>query len=181
MNMIQNITDQVTLETDRLTLRAPRTSDAGLIGLYANDIRVSGPTRSIPHPMPPGAAEAFVEKAQKANRTEDIWILDGLKSDLPEVIGLVGLEHLDRNQARIGYWLAPAFWGQGYAQEAVSTILDANPNANETVFADVFQDNLRSAKLLTDQGFLYIGEAEAYCVARHATFNTWTYLKRLNK
>ena len=59
--MIEPIRTQPKLLTDRLVLRPIRKSDVGLIGLYANDIRVSGPTRSIPHPLPPGAAEAFVE------------------------------------------------------------------------------------------------------------------------
>ncbi|MGB1234869.1 MAG: GNAT family N-acetyltransferase [Planktomarina sp.] len=179
MNMIQSVDQQITLETERLTLRPARTSDAGLIGLYANDIRVSGPTRSIPNPLPPGAAEAFIEKAQKLDRIEDVWVIDGTKIDLPEVIGVLGLEAYDRGQSRLGYWLAPTFWLQGFAREAVTAILDANPQDNTTIFAEVFQDNPRSAKLLTDQGFAYIGEAESYCVARHNTMDTWTYSKRL--
>ncbi|MEM6306601.1 MAG: GNAT family N-acetyltransferase, partial [Pseudomonadota bacterium] len=131
--MIQPVDVQISLETDRLTLRPPRISDIGLIGLYANDIRVSGPTRSIPHPLPPGAAEAFVEKSMKDDRIEDIWVLDGVKSDLPEVLGVLGLERMDRNQSEIGYWLAPAFWKMGFAREAVGVILAANPQNSDTI------------------------------------------------
>ncbi|MEO0358450.1 MAG: GNAT family N-acetyltransferase [Pseudomonadota bacterium] len=177
--MIQTFLDQAVFETDRLTLRPVRPSDAGLIGIYANDLRVAGPTRSVPHPLPPGAAEAFVEKAQKPDRLEDVWVMDGLKSNLPEVMGVVSLERLDRNQSKLGSWLAPAFWMQGYAREALQHILAANPQNNDAVFAEIFQDNARSAKILTDNGFAYLGEAEAYCVARHKTIDTWTYSKRM--
>ena len=52
------IEPQKTYETERFTLRPLRISDKGLIELYASDIRVAGPTRSIPHPLPPGATEA---------------------------------------------------------------------------------------------------------------------------
>ncbi len=179
MNMIRTVLDQPVFETDRLTLRPVRTSDVGLIGVYANDIRVAGPTRSIPHPLPPGAAEAFVEKAQKSDRTEDVWVMDGTKSTLPEVMGVVSLERLDRNQSKLGSWLAPAFWMQGYAREALQCILSENPQGADAVFAEIFTDNARSAKILTDNGFAYLGEAEAYCVARHKTMDTWTYSKRL--
>ena len=48
--MISPIRTQHSYESARLSLRPIRKSDAGLIGLYAGDIRVSGPTRSIPHP-----------------------------------------------------------------------------------------------------------------------------------
>ena len=59
--MIEPIRTQPTLEMSRLVLRPIQKLDAGLIGLYAGDIRVSGPTRSIPHPLLPGAPEAFIE------------------------------------------------------------------------------------------------------------------------
>ena len=54
--------DQAFIAAGRLVLRPVRLSDAGLISLYAGDIRIAAGTRSIPHPLPPGAAEAFVER-----------------------------------------------------------------------------------------------------------------------
>ena len=46
----------------RLVLRAARISDTGLFAMYAGDERVARGTQSIPHPLPPGAAEAFVAR-----------------------------------------------------------------------------------------------------------------------
>ena len=40
----------------RFTLRPVRKSDSGLFAMYAGDRRVAEATRSIPHPLPPGAA-----------------------------------------------------------------------------------------------------------------------------
>ena len=47
----------------RFVLRPVRRSDEGLVSLYAGDKRVAEATHSIPHPLPPGAAEAFVMRA----------------------------------------------------------------------------------------------------------------------
>ncbi|MEM1235472.1 MAG: GNAT family N-acetyltransferase [Pseudomonadota bacterium] len=178
--MIQDqIPNQATVETERLILRPLRTSDKGLLDMYAGDKRVAEMTTSIPHPLPPGASEAFIKQALAANRVEDVWVLDGLAAGLSELVGLVGLERMGRDQSEIGYWLAPAFWHMGLAREAVAALLAANPQDSETIFGSVFQDNTASARVLTHCGFTYIGDAEAHSVARGATVPTWTYHKRL--
>ncbi len=48
----------------------------------------------------------------------------------------------------------------------------ANPLEDETYFASVFQDNPGSARVLTNAGFDYLGDAEAYSVARGAKLAT---------
>ncbi|RMH43122.1 MAG: N-acetyltransferase [Alphaproteobacteria bacterium] len=171
---------QPVVETERFTLRPVRRSDAGLMALYTGDRRVAEATRSIPHPLPPGATEAFIDRAMSPDRDEDVWVIDGTKSDLPEVMGLVGLEPMDRGQSEIRFWVAPAFWNTGVASEAVQAIVHANPRGDRTMFAAVFQDNLASARVLTNAGFEYLGDAESYSVARKATVPTWTYVRKLD-
>ncbi len=168
----------------RFVLRQVRKSDAGLFALYAGDRRVAEATRSIPHPLPPGAAEAFVTRATTPGGDEDIWVMDGTASGLPEVLGVISLKRMDvakynRDQSEIGYWVAPAFWNLGIASDAVRALIGANPQKNKTVFAEVFQDNSGSARVLTNAGFQYLGDAETYSVARGARVPTWTYICKL--
>ncbi|MEM6741956.1 MAG: GNAT family N-acetyltransferase [Pseudomonadota bacterium] len=172
---------QLTLTTARLELRQPRRSDEGLLRHYAGDERVARMTRSIPHPLPPGAAAAFIDTARSANRREDVWILDGTRVGLGEVVGVLGLERLrDREgQSEIGYWIAPAFWNAGLASEAVSAVIEANPQGATSIMGSVFQDNPISARVLTNAGFEYLGDAEAFCVSRGAIVPTWTYLRKI--
>ena len=92
---------------------------------------------------------------------------------------MIGLERMERGQSEIGYWVAPAFWNTGIASEAVQALVAANPHKARTLFAAVFQDNPASARVLTNQGFVYLGDAETFSVARNAKVATWTYLKRL--
>lgn len=168
-----------TIETDRFTLRPLRKSDAGLIGMHLSDRRVALMTRDIPHPMPPGAVEAQIAQATSSLRSTSIWAIDGTANDQPEVMGMISLEQLDRNQSEVSYWVAPAFWNTGIATEAVQALLDANPLGSSQIFASVFQDNPGSARVLTNCGFAYLGDAEAFSVARNANLPTWTYSRKM--
>ena len=68
--MIQDvIVEQATVPSERLLLRPLRRSDEGLLTLYASDQRVASNPRSIPHPLPPGTAEAFITRAQSPQRS----------------------------------------------------------------------------------------------------------------
>ena len=169
----------------RFILRPVRKSDAGLFAMYAGDRRVAEATRSIPHPLPPGAAEAFITRAMQAGGDEDVWVMDGAASGLAEVLGVISLKRMDetkwdRGQSEIGYWVAPAFWNTGFASEAVRALIAANPQGNRTIFAEVFQDNPGSARVLTNAGFQYLGDAETFSVARNARVPTWTYIRKLD-
>lgn len=171
--------DLPVLVSPRLTLRPLQPSDEALLELYTSDARVAEGTRSIPHPLPPGETAQFIAQNTSAKREEDVWVLDGSGHDRAAVLGLISLKPLDRQQSQIGYWVAPAFWNAGYASEAVACITKANPHKARTLFAEVFQDNAASAHVLTHAGFDYLGDAEAYSVARRANVPTWTYIRRM--
>ena len=173
------ISDQQTIETPRFDLRPLRASDAGLLELYTGDARVALNTSSIPHPLPPGTTEAFIKRALDKDREEDVWVMDGLRTGAAEVMGVISLKRLDRNQSEVGYWVAPAYWNTHLASDAVTALVTTNPLANDTIYASVYTDNPASAKVLTNAGFVYLGEAETYNLARSATVPTWTYSKTL--
>jgi len=63
--------------------------------------------------------------------------------------------------------------------DSEQALVEANPMDNATMFGSVFQDNPASARVLTHSGFDYLGDAEAFCVARDATVPTWTYSRNL--
>ncbi len=175
---MQDTPMQQTIAAERFVLRPLRMADTGLLTLYAGDKRVAEGTRSIPHPLPPGAIEAYVARALSAERSEDVWAVDGGEKG-SELIGVVSLTRLDRNQSQLGYWVAPAFWNTHVASEAVRALVAANPLSNAALFAEVFQDNPASARVLTNAGFAYIGDAEAHSVARGANVPTWTYVRQM--
>ena len=176
---MEKITLQKTIETERFVLRPLRRSDLGLIQLYFSDERVARMTTSIPHPVPPGMTEAFVNRAMSENPNEVVWAMDGTKSGASELMGLISLERMDRGQSEVGYWVAPPYWNTGLASDAVQALVTANPFQDKTMFASVFQDNPASARVLTHCGFEYLGVAESYSLARITNVPTWTYLRKL--
>jgi RimJ/RimL family protein N-acetyltransferase len=176
---LDKLVPQPVIETERFALRPLRRSDAGLLALYAGDARVAKNTRTIPHPMPPGAVEAFIARAQAEARTEDVWAIDATGHGQSDMMGIVALKQLDRGQSEISYWVAPAFWNTGIASDAVKALIAANPRRDQVIYGVVFQDNPASARVLTNAGFEYLGDAEAFSVARNASVRTWTYLRKL--
>ena len=177
------ITGQPVITAERVVLRPLQASDAGLITLYAADKRVANATRHLPHPLPPGTAEAFIRGSHSENRREDVWAIDGTAAGMGELVGIVALGKMERDdgrkQSEVRYWVAPAMWNTGIASEAVQAMVEANPQGCDTLFAEVFQDNPISARVLTNAGFEYLGDAEAHCVSRGSNVPTWTYLKKI--
>jgi len=177
---LESIVNQPMIEAGRFDLRPLRVSDAGLIEMHISDYRVACNTSSIPHPLPPGLTEAFIARVCADDRIEDAWVLDGSKVGGAEVMGVITLTRVDVGQSEVGYWVAPAYWNTGVASEAVTTLVGSNPQSCRTIFATVQQGNAASARVLTNCGFQYLGDAESFSVARNATVATWTYSRKLD-
>lgn len=160
------------LDTNRLTLRPLRDSDAGLIALYAGDIRVAQHLAVVPHPYPPGAAEAYVERTLNGESDEIVWAME-LNNEL---IGVIGIRPKDGARANIGYWLAPQLWGAGYTPEALEAVVDfARSMGLVGLDAAVHQDNQASARVLIKEGFEYCGDNDTHSVARNGMVRSWNY------
>jgi RimJ/RimL family protein N-acetyltransferase len=166
--------------TERLRLRRLRPRDAALIALYASDKRVAWATAVIPHPYPPGAAEALIKRALSPAPTEATWALDTGADDENGLVGLITLKPRGEGEAEIGYWVAAAFWNTGYASEAVGGLVaHAGELGLRTLVAQVFQDNPASARVLVHAGFEYEGDGEDFSLARRAMVPTFRYRRLL--
>jgi RimJ/RimL family protein N-acetyltransferase len=157
------------LASPRLTLRPLHPADAGPIGLWCGQYRVASMLARVPHPYPPGAAEAFIDRARSGAGGEQVWALDGTPSGAADFLGVVSLRATGDLAVRtLGYWVGPPAWGLGYATEAVATVLDAafaDP-AIAAIETTVYTDNAASARVLEKMGFLVTGNGEKYCPAR---------------
>lgn len=168
------------LTTERLRLRRLRPADAALIELHASDLRVARMTASIPHPYPPGLAEGFIERQQRASGASAVWAIDTGADDENGLIGLISLVPAADGAADIGYWIAPAFWNAGYAGEALEAVAaEAVRRGVKALTAEVFQDNLAAARVLMRAGFAYVGEGAMHSVARGAMAATFRYRRDL--
>jgi [ribosomal protein S5]-alanine N-acetyltransferase len=74
-------------------------------------------------------------------------------------VGGIGLRKKFEHAAEIGYWLGEIYWGKGYMKHALNDILLFAVNELNLVriSAEIFEDNVRSEKLLKKCGFEYEG------------------------
>jgi RimJ/RimL family protein N-acetyltransferase len=153
------------IKTERLVLRPLRPSDAGPITLHCSDKRVARMTTSIPHPFPPGAAEAYIEGTLSGRRNEEVWAIDATPSDGEELIGVLGYK---TEPGELGYWVGPPSWNIGFATEAVRALVAHLFSARglQRIVATVFSDNAASAAVLIKAGFREIDQSSGYSVAR---------------
>ena len=176
---LETIERQSRIPAGRFDLRPLLPSDAGHVAQYANDQRIALMTTSIPFPLSFEAAEEFVTRSTAKDRDEDVWAIDASLQGGTALVGVISLKYLDRDQSEVGYWVAPEFWNQGYASEALAALAHANPHGNRSMVACVCQDNPGSAKVLASNGFVNLGAAEAFSLSRAAHVPTWTFLKTI--
>jgi RimJ/RimL family protein N-acetyltransferase len=140
------------LETERLILRAPRRGDVKAIASLLDDRRIAANTARIPHPYSASDAEQFVASANRQDGEATFMIFSG-----DELIGGCGID--PREDAEIGYWLGVAYWGHGYATEAVRALVDYafGELCHETLAAGARVTNPASRRVLEKCAFQWTG------------------------
>lgn len=141
------------LETERLTLRAPRLADAKAVSMLAADRRIAENTARIPHPYRLADAENFIAGANKPDG-ECVYLITRGKT----VIGACSIAQQD-GATEIGYWLGIEHWGKGYATEAVHALVDyAFTDLGHTALhAGARVTNPASRRVLEKCGFQWTG------------------------
>lgn len=157
-----------TLRTERLVLRPPRPADAGPIGHYCADPRLARMTAAIPHPYPPGAAEAWLENVAGGRVPEEVWVIDASPTQWSETVGVIIFRP---REAEIGYWVGAPFWNTGFASEAVERLVAHlfEDRKLDRVRAEVMKDNDASLRVLEKTGFKEVEAKALYSVARQQT------------
>jgi RimJ/RimL family protein N-acetyltransferase len=142
------------LETERLTLRAPRREDAKTIAALANDRRIAENLLRLPHPYGLAEAERFIARANTAGGETEFLITRGTT-----VLGACGVGSRDGEQPEIGYWLGIAFWGHGYATEAARALIDHafGDLGYDVLVAGARVSNPASRRVLQKCGFEWTG------------------------
>ncbi len=140
------------LHTERLLLRPFQAADADDVLAYADDAEWSHFLYDIPKPYSRQDAEDMVAGAQRTDW--DVYpifavVLDG------HVIGRISADISTRHEtAELGWGIARANWGQGIAQEAVTTLIEYlfTTRGLPRVFARADGGNERSWRLMERLG-----------------------------
>lgn len=149
------------LRTGRLLLRPVRASDAVALASRRSDPAVAEFQNWLP-PYPLDHAEELiaVTAAMDGPANDEWWMLTVADADDTEVFGDL-VVHLtwEGRCAEIGYTLAQAAWGHGYAVEAVDVLVDWLWSHAELtrLHAMMHPDNVASAQVLERTGFDFEG------------------------
>jgi RimJ/RimL family protein N-acetyltransferase len=86
----------------------------------------------------------------------------------PQLVGACGLGRRPSGSVEMGYWIARAFWGRGYATEACEALLGiAQALGLPSLEGSHFIDNPASGRVLEKLGFEPLGiVAPRMCCAR---------------
>jgi RimJ/RimL family protein N-acetyltransferase len=159
------VPSDVTLVTDRLVLRRFRPADVEALAAYRSDPAVAR-YQSWAVPLSTEEAVELVRVFQAGDPAEPGWFQYAIaRRDEDGLIGDIGVNrHENGLQAEIGYTLARAWWGRGYAYEAVSRLLDQLflVDRLRRVSADTDARNEASARLLDRLGFRREGLRRAH-------------------
>ncbi len=161
------------LVTERLALRRFRASDAATLSAYRSDPAIAR-YQSWDAPYPLALAEAAVAEMAAADPDRPGWFQYAIERTADHThLGDVAVRlHDNRRQADIGFTLAAAHHGRGYANEAVRAILDhlLRERGLHKVSAECDARNTASARLLERVGFTREGLRRSHTWIK----NEWT-------
>ena len=122
--MLSLVSQQPTIETERLELRPHTLDDASELQRLIGDRDIAATTLNIPHPYEDGMAEEFIQARQEKfekGESVDFAIVHRAQNSLIGGIGLV--IDMQNERAEIGYWIGKPYWNQGYCTEAAQAVL----------------------------------------------------------
>ncbi|MGV1838219.1 GNAT family N-acetyltransferase [Rhizobium rhizogenes] len=153
------------IQTERLTLRPHRLSDADAITESLSDFAVTRMLARVPTPYDrQDALDWLVEHTAGLDTGWELAVTE--KDDVH--IGMVGID-LRHGRWHLGYWLNRYYWRRGIMGEAVGATLErfARRMPDVAVFSGIFADNQASLKMQQKLGFEIIGCSEVYSFARN--------------
>lgn len=142
----------------------------------ADDARVARWLRdSFPHPYTLHDAQSFIAYAQGGGRELHRAVVVGGRA--VGALSLTKMTDVYGRSAELGYWLAPALWGQGIMTEAVRRIVrEGFLQWNiARIYAEPFADNIGSRRVLEKAGFRLEGVLRQSLCKGEALYDSCIY------
>lgn len=168
------------LETPRLILREFSEADIPELVPLIGAREVAATTLRIPHPYEEKHAREFFATAPKE---KELRLAIRLRST-GRLCGGIGLHpDTELQRAELGYWIGLPYWGNGYATEAASAVIEYGFEKFklECIFASHFKGNEKSGRVLQKIGMRHEGsirhgvmkagkllDLETYAIVREA-------------
>ncbi len=151
--------------TERLLLRPGWVEDAPQLHAAIADEAVAYKLAQLPWPYTVDDAAAWLGRNRGDGECDCIILLR--TPGAPTLIGGVGIGLRD-GRHELGYWIASAHWGRGYATEAAAAVVAMARDSLklERLTSGHFADNPASGRVLAKLGFAVTGQEPRHCLAR---------------
>jgi len=165
------------IETDRYIIRHWRLTDAESLARNANNIKISKFLRDgFPNPYGIEDALNWIKMVFNAGPNMHAFaiVVDG------NAVGSIGItfkEDVYRLNAEIGYFIGEDYWSQGIMSSVVKEVVDYIFTNHDTVriFAEVFETNKASVKVLEKAGFIQEAVFKKNIVKDNKLLNSFLY------
>ena len=158
------------IKTERLTIKKIKKTDKKQLVDLIGDFRISKTLSNVPYPYTDKDAEYWLNDVKNSKFKLNIF-LDNI------LIGGVGLTLAEDDFYELGYWLGVEYWGQGYATESVRGLLGyvKTNTPYEKFKANVYKENVASAKVLEKNGFKRGEDIEVFSMSRQENVPSVNY------
>jgi RimJ/RimL family protein N-acetyltransferase len=168
--------------TERLLLRPAWAEDTDALFRAIADERIVRNLATVPWPYRPEHAFTFTQSARRVDRPSSLIFLRS--SGAPELVGGIGIHDTPDGAVELGYWIARAHWGRGYASEAGKAVIAFARDALRLpgLVAGHFLDNPSSGSVLRKLGFQPTGAiGMRHCAARGEEVPMAEFVLELNR
>jgi RimJ/RimL family protein N-acetyltransferase len=142
--------------TPRLLLRPGFPEDAPALATAIADKAVVMNLAAVPWPYSMRDAEAFL--ASPRDPVLPSLLIFERGEAAPQLVGACGLGRRPSGAVEMGYWIARAFWGRGFASEACAALVEIGKALGlARLEASHFIDNPASGRVLEKLGFEPLG------------------------
>ena len=143
------------IRTERLLIKTPEIDDKFELTQLINDKDVIKWLSEIPFPYTLNHAEEFIERSRERVLKQESYNFMIFQDK--KMIGGIGLSEFNNKSCQVGYWLGKKYWGNGFATEALKSILDFGfDQLNlEKIYAAYKIGNEGSIRVLNKSGFEY--------------------------
>jgi RimJ/RimL family protein N-acetyltransferase len=152
--------------TERLLLRPGWVDDASALQSAIAHEEVALKLARLPWPYTLSDAHWFLN--QERSEGDVSFLIFARTAGTPHLIGGCGIHDQD-GEPEIGYWIAPPYWGLGFATEASRAVIDIARHTLRLsrLVSGHFTDNPASGNVLRKLGFRATGRIEnRMCLAR---------------
>lgn len=153
------------LHTERLHLRKMKISDSPSLFKIWSDPEVTR-FMNIDCFTDENQAKDMINLLDELSQDNKAIRFSIIETDSNEIIGSCGYDSLDFENAKaeIGFDIARAFWGRGYASEAIRSLLDNAFSALKLnrIEAQLEPENVNSIKVLQKLNFTFEGTLRQY-------------------